>query len=67
MFVSGVNQSEVTSSMSPWIDQMEMQLPDSTNDHYPFQVSPMSSSSEGNGYSFFFYKIANKAQNIRCV
>ncbi|PIO31007.1 hypothetical protein AB205_0098630 [Aquarana catesbeiana] len=43
----GVNQSEVTSSMSPWDDQMEMQLPDSTNDNYHFQVSPMPSSSEG--------------------
>ncbi|KAM5170824.1 interferon regulatory factor 1 isoform 1-T2 [Mantella aurantiaca] len=43
----GMNQCEVTSSLSPWNDPMELPLPDSTNDNYPFQVSPMPSSSEG--------------------
>ncbi|XP_072256936.1 interferon regulatory factor 1 isoform X2 [Pyxicephalus adspersus] len=42
---TGINQCEVTSSIPAWNEQMPS--PDSTNDHYHFQVSPMPSSSEG--------------------
>ncbi|XP_018419278.1 PREDICTED: interferon regulatory factor 1 [Nanorana parkeri] len=43
----GLSQNEISIDVPPWNDDMEMILPDSTNDHYHFQVSPMPSSSEG--------------------
>ncbi|NP_001085588.1 interferon regulatory factor 1 S homeolog [Xenopus laevis] len=42
--VMSINES--ISSNLDWNSQLEMPLPDSTNDLYPFQVSPLSSSSE---------------------
>ncbi|NP_001083250.1 interferon regulatory factor 1 L homeolog [Xenopus laevis] len=38
--------NESVSSTLDWDSQLEMPLPDSTNNLYPFQVSPLSSSSE---------------------
>ncbi|NXY86569.1 IRF1 factor, partial [Alcedo cyanopectus] len=43
---------EVSSSLSCWRPPMEITTPDSTNDLYQLQVSPLPSSSEG-GYSYF--------------
>ncbi|KAM4748096.1 interferon regulatory factor 1 [Rhinophrynus dorsalis] len=43
--ILGINESAVSSSIG-WESQMEMPMPDSTNNLYPFQVSPITSSSE---------------------
>ncbi|XP_075065944.1 interferon regulatory factor 1 [Mixophyes fleayi] len=44
--IIAMNDCDVTSSMSEWKDSIDMPMPDSTNDLYPFQVSPMPSGSE---------------------
>ncbi|XP_053573168.1 interferon regulatory factor 1 isoform X2 [Bombina bombina] len=42
----GINDCDVTSSISEWRNSLQISPADSTNDLYPFQVSPMSSCSE---------------------
>lgn len=42
---SGFSVCDTTSS--DWRRSLDVQLPDSTNDIYPFQVSPITSSSDG--------------------
>ncbi|KAM9311586.1 interferon regulatory factor 1 [Gastrophryne carolinensis] len=39
----GLSQCDVTSSISPWSDQLDMSMPDSTSNTYDFQVSPIPS------------------------
>ncbi|XP_066447240.1 interferon regulatory factor 1 isoform X1 [Eleutherodactylus coqui] len=41
-----MNECEVTSSVPDWKDDLYVPMPDSTNDIYPLQVSPMSSEAE---------------------
>ncbi|KAM3924312.1 interferon regulatory factor 1 isoform 2-T2 [Leptodactylus fuscus] len=41
--ILAMNECEVTSSVTDWRDPIDMPMPDSTNDMYPLQVSPMSS------------------------
>ncbi|XP_075457237.1 interferon regulatory factor 1 isoform X1 [Ascaphus truei] len=41
-----INECDVTSTMTEWNCHLEISKADSTNDLYPFQVSPMPSSSE---------------------
>ncbi|XP_063784265.1 interferon regulatory factor 1 isoform X2 [Pseudophryne corroboree] len=44
--IIAMSECEVSSSISDWKDTMDMPMPDSTSDMYPFQVSPMTSGSE---------------------
>lgn len=44
--IIAMDECEVTSSVSEWKDSLDMPLPDSTNDLYPLQVSPLGSEAE---------------------
>ncbi|XP_069826920.1 interferon regulatory factor 1 [Dendropsophus ebraccatus] len=44
--IIAMNECEVTSSIPEWKDPIDVPLPDSTNDMYPLQVSPLSSDAE---------------------
>ncbi|XP_056431031.1 interferon regulatory factor 1-like [Hyla sarda] len=44
--ILAMNECEVSSSMSEWEDPVDVPLPDSTNDMYPLQVSPMGSEAD---------------------
>lgn len=44
--IIAMNECEVTSSVPEWKDSLDVPLPDSTNDMYPLQVSPLCSEDE---------------------
>ncbi|KAG8439195.1 hypothetical protein GDO86_005421 [Hymenochirus boettgeri] len=48
--VMSIRDADVTGSIE-WQPSIEMQIPDSTNDLYPFQVSPINPSSEANRFT----------------
>ncbi|XP_075712562.1 interferon regulatory factor 1 [Rhinoderma darwinii] len=44
--IIAMDECDVTSSLPEWKDPIDMPMPDSTNDMYPLQVSPMCSEAE---------------------
>ncbi|KAM8971938.1 interferon regulatory factor 1 [Pelodytes ibericus] len=53
----GLIGNDVTSSIEDWKSSMDIQLPDSTNDIYSFQVSPCSSEEEEEGIKDDIFRI----------